>query len=46
MAMHDINTICSQILTSDDLTVEESVFQEVSKNRIFKLISKRNDRTN
>ena len=45
MAMHDINTICSQILTSDDLTVEESVFQEVSKNKVVtKILNNKNNR--
>ncbi|MBD3829594.1 MAG: NAD-glutamate dehydrogenase, partial [Arcobacter sp.] len=34
MATPDINAICSQILTSDDLIVEEELFQQVLKDKI------------
>ncbi|MBU0925348.1 NAD-glutamate dehydrogenase [bacterium] len=34
MATHDINAICSQILTSDDLNIDEKLFNEVLGNRI------------
>ena len=34
MTTHDINAICSQILTSDDLIVEEELFQKVLKDKI------------
>lgn len=34
MAIPDINAICSQILTSDDLIVEEELFQQVLKDKI------------
>ena len=34
MATHDINAICSQLLTSDDLNVDEQLFNEVLENRI------------
>ncbi len=34
MATHDINAICSQILTTEDLVVEEELFQEVINNKI------------
>lgn len=34
MATHDINAICSQILTSDDLNIDEKLFNEVLENRI------------
>ena len=34
MATHDINAICSQLLTSDDLNVDEKLFNEVLENRI------------
>lgn len=34
MATHDINAICSQILTTEDLIVEEQLFQEVINNKI------------
>ena len=43
MAMHDINPICSQILTRDDLNVEEEIFQEVLKNKIVTKILKNKD---
>lgn len=44
MAKHDINTICSQILSNDDLNVEESLFQEVLKNKVVTKIL--NDKDN
>ena len=34
MATNDINAICSQILTSEDLNVDEKLFNEVLENRI------------
>ena len=34
MATHDINAICSQLLTGDDLNVDEQLFNEVLENRI------------
>jgi glutamate dehydrogenase len=43
MAIQDINAICSQILTSDDLNVDEKLFQEVLKNRIVtKILDNKN----
>jgi glutamate dehydrogenase len=45
MATHDINAICSQILTSDDLTVNEELFQQVLKDRIVtKIIDNKNSK--
>jgi glutamate dehydrogenase len=43
MAIHDINAICSQLLTSDDLNVDEELFQEVLKNRIVTKILDNNN---
>ena len=34
MATHDINAICSQILTADDLVVEEELFKQVLEKRV------------
>uniref|UniRef100_UPI0040473B5D NAD-glutamate dehydrogenase domain-containing protein n=1 Tax=Aliarcobacter sp. TaxID=2321116 RepID=UPI0040473B5D len=43
MASHDINAICSQILTSDDLVVEEELFQQVLKQRVVtKILNNKN----
>jgi len=45
MATHDINAICSQILTSEDLNVEEEIFKEVLKNRIVtKILDSKNSK--
>ena len=43
MASHDINAICSQILTSDDLIVEEELFQQVLKQKVVtKILNNKN----
>ena len=43
MATHDINAICSQILTSDDLIVEEELFSQVLKEGIVtKILDNKN----
>lgn len=43
MATHDINAICSQILTSDDLIVEEELFTQVLKDGIVtKILDNKN----
>ena len=43
MATHDINAICSQLLTSDDLNVDEKLFKEVLENRIVtKILDNKN----
>ena len=40
---HDINAICSQILTSDDLKIEEKLFQQVMKEKIVTKILDNNN---
>jgi len=45
MATHDINAICSQLLTSDDLNVDEKLFKEVLENRIVtKILDNKNSK--
>ncbi len=43
MATNDINAICSQILTNDDLNVDEEFFQKVLKDRIVTKIVDNNN---
>ena len=40
---HDINAICSQILTADDLKIEEKLFQQVMKEKIVTKILDNNN---
>jgi glutamate dehydrogenase len=43
MAIHDINAICSQLLTSDDLNVDEELFLQVLKDGIVtKILDNKN----
>ena len=45
MATHDINAICSQLLTSDDLNVDEKLFNEVLENKIVtKILDNKNSK--
>ena len=45
MATHDINAICSQILTADDLVVEEELFQQVLEKRVVtKILDNKNSK--
>ncbi len=43
MAMYDINTLCSQVFSNDDLHIEEEIFQEVLKNKVVTKILKNKD---
>ncbi|MDY0052476.1 MAG: NAD-glutamate dehydrogenase, partial [Aliarcobacter sp.] len=45
MATNDINAICSQLLTSDDLNIDEEFFQQVLEDRIVtKIVDNKNSK--